>query len=259
MARIRIYELAEELGLETKVVVSRANELGIPVRGHMASLDEEEAEALKAALLAPPPEVVVEDPGLPVVEEEEDSSAAHETKGAASDDAGHDADSAVTEAGGVAQAEGSRPAEAPEGEDEVDGNRDPSVPAPGKEQGQGRDRNRRDGGQGGRRGRERPLSQDDPYWQFGTPPESWGRTRGDRRTDPSGLPPDDPYWQFGSPVESWGSSRKKAGQQEPGRQQQRPRVYLECQKCGVKIEKKRAHGDRKVPCPFCNKWMREVR
>jgi len=72
------------------------------------------------------------------------------------------------------------------------------------------------------------------------------------------LAPDDPYWQFGSPPETWGSSRKKKGGQDHARHA-RKRSYLECRRCGVKIEKKRAHYGKKVPCPFCNKWMREVK
>jgi len=259
MARIRIHELAAELGVESKVVVARANEIGIPARGHMTSLDVEEAEALKASLLAPPPEVVEEEPGLPAVDEQQ--AAGDEQSGAS--DVGPDAAQAVPPAEADSEQGSAAPAEA--ADDAADrpepGNeREPRPRAPDRDRNRGRGGRRGPGGpHEGRGRREQPLSQEDPYWQFGTPPEYWGQTRGDRRTDPSGLPPDDPYWQFGSPVESWGSSRKKAGQPEPGRQQQRPRVYLECQKCGVKIEKKRAHGDRKVPCPFCNRWMREVR
>jgi hypothetical protein len=268
MAKIRVHELAEELKLETKVVLVRANELGIPVRSHMASLDEEEAEALRTALLAPPVEKAPEDPGLPKIDEEQEAVPAVEAQ-AAEDVASARSDSSEGEA--VPPAEGAEgeavpPAEGAEGAQAEPADR----PEPGNERDQKpRDPNRGrrpdgrrgpGGPQGGRGRREQPLSQEDPYWQFGTPPEYWGQTRGDRRTDPSGLPPDDPYWQFGSPVESWGSSRKKAGQADANRpQQQRPRTYLECQTCGVKIEKKRAHGDKKVPCPFCNRWMKEVR
>ena len=117
-------------------------------------------------------------------------------------------------------------------------------------------------GQGGKRG---ALSQDDPFWQFGTPVESWGNSRGggkqDGQTQPvdsSGLAPDDPYWTFGSPVSSWGSTKKK--KEHTGHDRgQRKRSYIECRTCGVKLEKKRAHHGKKIPCPFCNKWMREVR
>jgi hypothetical protein len=73
------------------------------------------------------------------------------------------------------------------------------------------------------------------------------------------MSPDDPYWQFGSPPETWGRTRKARDRQGPGNRHDRPRTYLECRTCGVKIEKKQAHAGRKVPCPFCNKWMQEVR
>jgi len=287
MSKIRLYELADELKLETKVVVARANELGIPVRSHMAALDEEEAEALKASLLAPLPEVVVEDAGLPKAEDEgadaRDGTASEAVapvtaspvalaaEGDAEADAAADAESdaeadAAADAKAASEAQAAVAARAAEdaARPEPGNERDPKPRDPNRDRNRGRDGRRGPGGPGGPaggRGRsEQPLSQDDPYWQFGTPTEYWGQTRGDRRSDPSGLPPEDPYWQFGSPVESWGSSRKKPGQPDANRsQQQRPRTYLECQTCGVKIEKKRAHGDKKVPCPFCNKWMREVR
>jgi len=197
MSRIRIHELAGELGVESRVVVERAVEMGMAVRSHMSALDEAEALRLRESF------------------------------------AGAGAAAAVPDA---------RPPEEQEGEEGQ----------PGSGRGDSGDR------RGGQRGRGQPLSAEDPYWQFGTPVESWGSTRGDRRSDPSGLPPEDPYWQFGTPVESWGSSRKKEQRAGHDRQQRR-RAYLECRTCGVKIEKKRAHGDRKVACPFCNRWMSEVR
>lgn len=101
------------------------------------------------------------------------------------------------------------------------------------------------------------LSDEDPYWQFGTPVESWGSTRGARGGTPAGtgLSDDDPYWTFGTPPSSWGRSRQQQTQVDRG--SVRPRVYLECQRCGVKVEKKREHQGR-VPCPFCNRPMRLV-
>ena len=84
-----------------------------------------------------------------------------------------------------------------------------------------------------------------------------GRSVGNRR--PRGqLHPEDPYWQFGTPVESWGSSLKgnnKQGRSGGGRSQQpRQRSYLECRYCGVKLERRASHRDR-VACPICNRWM----
>lgn len=155
--------------------------------------------------------------------------------------------------------------EAPAEKPEADGNRadtdsNVSLSADGRNRARGagngdrrHDRQRRGG----------PLSQEDPFWQFGTPVEHWGSSRGGapkngetQPVDSSGLAPDDPYWTFGAPVSSWGSSKKKSAKQD---HRPRQRSYIECRTCGVKIEKKRAHHGRKIPCPFCNKWMQEYR
>lgn len=121
-------------------------------------------------------------------------------------------------------------------------------------------------GRNGRQGKHSPLSEDDPYWQFGTPIEYWGTSRGGApreagTADVSGLAPDDPYWQFGTPPSSWGQ-KKKGGREDGPQAQGRSRgnrPYLECRACGVKIEKKRQHMDRRVQCPLCGKNMREYR
>ncbi|MFH1530826.1 MAG: hypothetical protein ABIK09_08865 [Pseudomonadota bacterium] len=83
-----------------------------------------------------------------------------------------------------------------------------------------------------------------------------GQQRRSSKSRPGGLAADDPFWTFGTPQESWGSSNRKAGGANGGAP--RPRVpgdFLECRLCGVKVEKKRAHGRGKVPCPMCNRWM----
>jgi len=220
---MRVYELAKEFSLESKELIRKANEIGIPVKTHMAALEEHEQEELRAALRPaaepePEPESALPSVGGPALEPEPAPDAAE-------------------------------PAPAAEPADDLNGNRDPEEVA--------RDRSRRqDRGRDERRprSREAPLSQDDPYWQFGTPVESWGQSRGGRApSDPYALPPDDPYWQFGSPPETWGSKRNK--EQTPRAEGHRPRVYLECRSCGVKLERKAAHRDGKVPCPFCNRWM----
>ncbi len=79
------------------------------------------------------------------------------------------------------------------------------------------------------------------------------RGRG-RRRGPPPLPPDDPFWQFGTPPETWGSTVRRPERPRP----RRPRAFLECRRCGIKMEKKRVHRDR-VRCPMCGHWMREVR
>jgi hypothetical protein len=94
------------------------------------------------------------------------------------------------------------------------------------------------------------------------------------RRGPGGLAPDDPYWTFGAPPETWGRTlrdrgrgRQQGGRQQGGRQQgwghhgggphDRPRrsQFFECQRCGVKVERKAAHGQGRVPCPFCSRPM----
>lgn len=52
MSKIRIYELAKELGVENKVVLAKAQELGIPGKSsHSHSLDSGEADSVRRAIL----------------------------------------------------------------------------------------------------------------------------------------------------------------------------------------------------------------
>lgn len=52
MSKIRIYELAKELGVENKVVLAKAQELGIPGKSsHSHSLDSDEADHVRRAIL----------------------------------------------------------------------------------------------------------------------------------------------------------------------------------------------------------------
>lgn len=214
MSKIRVHQLAKELSAESKEVVAKALELGIDVKNHMSSLDDEQAAAVRTALGGEPSEEPAS-PQAPSV------------------------------------SEGARQQDVPE--EDPDGQVAMEAKAAKR------------AGQRGRGGKRGGLAQDDPFWQFGTPVESWGNSRGgpkqDGQTQPvdsSGLAPDDPYWTFGSPVSSWGSTKKKK-EGRPQDRSQRKRSYIECRTCGVKIEKKRAHYGKKVPCPFCNKWMRDVR
>jgi hypothetical protein len=79
------------------------------------------------------------------------------------------------------------------------------------------------------------------------------------------LGADDPFWQFGTPVELWGSTRpagpQGAGARKPGAGPKggdpAKKRYLECRRCGVKIEAKRnARQQRgKMACPTCGRWM----
>jgi translation initiation factor IF-2 len=52
MSKIRIYELAKELGVDNKVVLAKAQELGIPGKSsHSHSLDSDEADNVRRAIL----------------------------------------------------------------------------------------------------------------------------------------------------------------------------------------------------------------
>lgn len=52
MSKIRIYELAKELGIENKVVLAKVQELGIPGKSsHSHSLDADEADSVRRAIL----------------------------------------------------------------------------------------------------------------------------------------------------------------------------------------------------------------
>ncbi|MCB0319655.1 MAG: translation initiation factor IF-2 [Bdellovibrionales bacterium] len=52
MAKLRVYELAKELGVENKVVIEKAIELGIAgVRSHSNSLDPGDADSIRRAML----------------------------------------------------------------------------------------------------------------------------------------------------------------------------------------------------------------
>ena len=50
MAKIKIHEIAKELGLVSKEVVAKAQELGIEVKNHMSAVTEEQAEQIKNSL-----------------------------------------------------------------------------------------------------------------------------------------------------------------------------------------------------------------
>ena len=98
------------------------------------------------------------------------------------------------------------------------------------------------------------LEDERPEWDDRPRPPDHHPRRGPGRGQIGLLPDHDPYWQFGMPVESWGSTVKRPGRREP-RQDQGPRAYLECGKCGVKVERKREHS-RNSRCPMCGRPMR---
>ena len=84
MSRIRLYEIAKELGKESKEVVARAKELGLEVKSHSSSVEEEASRRIKAsfatkevakslpkkeAAVQPAPKKVAEKPAAPVQKE----------------------------------------------------------------------------------------------------------------------------------------------------------------------------------------------
>lgn len=50
MAKIRIYELARDLNMTNKVLLEKLKEIGLPIKSHMSSLEEEKVDAIKAAI-----------------------------------------------------------------------------------------------------------------------------------------------------------------------------------------------------------------
>ncbi|WP_062004122.1 translation initiation factor IF-2 [Streptococcus cristatus] len=84
MSRIRLYEIAKELGKESKEVVARAKELGLEVKSHSSSVEEEASQRIKASFATkevakplpekevnsqPAPNKVAEKPAAPVQKE----------------------------------------------------------------------------------------------------------------------------------------------------------------------------------------------
>ena len=50
MGKIRIYELARELNMTNKQLLEKLEELGIPVKSHMSSVEESEVDGIKAKI-----------------------------------------------------------------------------------------------------------------------------------------------------------------------------------------------------------------
>lgn len=55
MAKERIYEVAKELGIDNKVVVDKAKDLGFDVTNHMSSLEDSQVNQLKSSFRTPLP------------------------------------------------------------------------------------------------------------------------------------------------------------------------------------------------------------
>ena len=50
--RIRVYELARELGLDTKALITKLNEMGMQISNHMTALDEKVVQNVRRKLSA---------------------------------------------------------------------------------------------------------------------------------------------------------------------------------------------------------------
>ena len=50
MGKIKIHEIAKEIGLTSKEVIEKAHELGIEVKSHMSGVEKQEAERIKSAI-----------------------------------------------------------------------------------------------------------------------------------------------------------------------------------------------------------------
>jgi len=60
MAKIRVYELARNLNMENKELIGKITELGLEVKSHMSSLDDEAVERVKGSILGTQTEELVE-------------------------------------------------------------------------------------------------------------------------------------------------------------------------------------------------------
>jgi translation initiation factor IF-2 len=75
VAKVRIYELARELALESKVILEQAHELGIEAKTASSSIEEADADLIRLAVgeasappIEPPPEPELVEPEPPVAE-----------------------------------------------------------------------------------------------------------------------------------------------------------------------------------------------
>lgn len=60
MTKKRVYQLARELGLENRELISRLVKIGIAVRSHSSALDDSDLEKIQSELLPPDPQGLVE-------------------------------------------------------------------------------------------------------------------------------------------------------------------------------------------------------
>jgi len=60
MTKKRVYELAKEMGLENKELITRLEKIGIAVKSHSSTLEDGDLERIQKELLAPEPKEMVE-------------------------------------------------------------------------------------------------------------------------------------------------------------------------------------------------------
>ena len=60
MAKLRVYELAKELDMPNKDLVDKISSLGIQIKGHMSSLEEEEAQLVRDTVTGKSQQLIVE-------------------------------------------------------------------------------------------------------------------------------------------------------------------------------------------------------
>ena len=60
MAKVRIFELARDLNMQSKQLMEKLDEMGIPAKSHMSSISDEAVVAVKANLTGKKVDVVEE-------------------------------------------------------------------------------------------------------------------------------------------------------------------------------------------------------
>ena len=80
MSKVRLYEIAKELGKESKEIVARAKELGIEVKSHASSVENEVAARITASFsqVAAPKKETNQKSDQPLAKEQQSASAAKE-------------------------------------------------------------------------------------------------------------------------------------------------------------------------------------
>ena len=61
MAKLRVYELAQDLGIENKELLERLEKVGIEVKNHMSSLEAADVEKIKSPPAQDTPTIVKEE------------------------------------------------------------------------------------------------------------------------------------------------------------------------------------------------------